>query len=94
MKLLRPSLLALGAILASPGLLWAGPVNINSADATTLAAELTGVGAVLAAEIVRDREMNGRYESPEALTRVKGIGPRVIETNRDNIRIVSESARN
>lgn len=63
----------------------AGPVDVNTADAETLALELTGVGPALAAEIVRDREMNGRYESPEALMRVKGIGTHIVEMNRENI---------
>jgi competence protein ComEA len=67
------------------GLSWAGPVNINTADAVTLAAELNGVGPALAAEIVRDREQNGNYDSPDALIRVKGVGPRIVEINRANI---------
>ncbi|HLF11073.1 MAG TPA: helix-hairpin-helix domain-containing protein [Gammaproteobacteria bacterium] len=65
----------------------AGPVNINTADAATLAAELTGVGPALAEAIVRDRAENGNFDSPEALTRVKGIGDRIVEMNRENIRI-------
>jgi competence protein ComEA len=65
----------------------AGPVNINTADAATLAAELTGVGPALAEAIVRDRTEHGNFESPEALTRVKGIGERIVEMNRENIRI-------
>lgn len=64
---------------------FAGPVNINTADAMTLADELTGIGPVLAAEIVRDREQNGPYATADALTRVKGVGPRVVEMNRENI---------
>lgn len=64
----------------------AGPVDVNSADAETLALELTGVGPVLAAAIVQDRETNGRYDSPEALMRVKGIGEHIVEMNRENIR--------
>ena len=63
----------------------AGPVNINTADAATLAAELTGIGPALAAEIVRDREQNGRFDSPDALARVKGVGARIVEMNRANI---------
>jgi competence protein ComEA len=63
----------------------AGPVDINSADAVTLADELTGIGPSLAAEIVRDRDANGRYESADELTRVKGVGTRIVEMNRDNI---------
>jgi competence protein ComEA len=65
----------------------AGPVNINTADAATLAAELTGVGPALAEAIVLDRTTNGTFDSPEALTRVKGIGDRIVEMNRENIRI-------
>lgn len=75
----------------APGVLLAGPVNINTADANTLAAELSGVGPALAAAIVSDREVNGRYATPEALMRVKGIGQRIIELNRANI-LVSDSA--
>ena len=70
----------------------AGPVNINTADAATLAAELTGIGPALAAEIVRDREQNGKYDSPEALTRVKGVGARIVEMNRANIRVSDQEA--
>ena len=69
---------------------FAGPVNINTADAATLAAELNGVGPALAEAIIRDREENGRYEAPEALMRVRGIGERVIELNRANI-LVSDA---
>jgi competence ComEA-like helix-hairpin-helix protein len=51
-------------------------VNINTADATTLAAELTGVGPALAQAIVKDRAEHGKFDTPDALTRVKGIGQR------------------
>lgn len=68
-----------------PGLVLAGPVNINTADAETLAAELAGIGPALAAAIVTDRRDNGAYASAEALMRVRGIGERVIELNRENI---------
>ena len=78
---------SLGALILAfiPGLVLAGPVNINTADAETLAAELTGIGPALAAAIVRDRQENGAYASAEALMRVRGIGERVIEMNRVNI---------
>ncbi len=72
------------------GVALAGPVNINTADAETLAAELTGVGPALAAAIINDRELNGNFSNAEALLRVKGIGERVVELNRANI-LVSES---
>lgn len=63
----------------------AGPVNINTADADTLAAELNGIGPALARAIVEDRDRNGFYTTPEALTRVSGIGMRVVENNREFI---------
>lgn len=70
-----------------PATLLGGPVNINTADAETLAMELSGVGPALAAAIVADREANGLFTTPEALTRVKGIGNRVLELNEGNILI-------
>lgn len=66
---------------------FAGPVNINTADAATLAAELTGIGPALAEEIVRDRTANGKFNAPEDLARVKGVGPRIVEMNRANIKV-------
>jgi competence protein ComEA len=63
----------------------AGPVNINTADAAKLATELTGVGPALAEAIVADRKTNGNFATPEALTRVKGIGERIVEMNKANI---------
>ena len=68
-----------------PATLLGGPVNINTADAETLAMELSGVGPALAAAIVADREANGMFTTPEALTRVKGIGNRILELNEGNI---------
>lgn len=69
---------------------FAGPVNINTADAEQLAEELDGIGPALAAAIVRDREENGRYESPEQIMRVRGIGERVLENNLENILVEDE----
>jgi competence protein ComEA len=82
-KLVRSVIAA--ALAFGSGYVLAGPVNINTADATTLAAELTGVGPALAAAIVADRQAHGSFASPEALTRVKGIGSRIVEMNKANI---------
>ena len=85
--------LVFGAVaLVGPQLLMAGPVNINEADAETLARELDGIGPALAEAIIRDREENGEYESPEQITRVRGIGPRVLEDNREYILVKDEGA--
>ena len=79
-------LLGLAAILlCGTNFALADPVNINTADAKTLAEELDGIGPALAAAIIRDREENGPYEAPEDIMRVSGIGERVLENNRENI---------
>ena len=71
--------------LALSGLAHAGTVNINSADAATLAAELDGVGMARAEAIVAYREKVGRFESAEQLLDVSGIGPRILEWNQERI---------
>lgn len=81
-KLLR---LAIVATACAAGAAFAGPVNINTADAAKLAAELTGVGPALAEAIVADRQAHGNFPTPESLTRVKGIGDRIVELNKANI---------
>lgn len=55
-----------------------GRVNVNAADAQTLQL-LPGVGPVVSARVIADREANGPYPTLEAMTRVSGIGPRTIE---------------
>ena len=58
-------------------------VDINSADAKTLAQALDGVGLVKAEAIVAYRNAHGPFESVDDLAKVKGIGPRIIEENRE-----------
>ena len=80
------SLLCLPALLAARPVL-AEPVNINTADASVLARELIGIGDTRARAIVEYRQQNGPFRSIEELALVKGIGPRVIEQNRANLRV-------
>jgi competence protein ComEA len=77
------------ALIASllPVAAWAGPVNVNTADASTLARELDGIGAVKAQAIVEYRQKNGPFRAAEDLLKVQGIGQRVLDQNRSNIRI-------
>jgi competence protein ComEA len=56
-------------------------VNINKADAATLARVLSGVGEARAAAIVRYREEHGDFVDIYELANVKGIGERVVEAN-------------
>jgi competence protein ComEA len=65
----------------------AGPVDINKADAKTIAKELNGIGMSRAQAIVDYREKNGGFKSVEELRKVKGIGAKTLEQNRSNIRL-------
>lgn len=71
--------------------LWAfaGPVDINTADAETISAELKGVGLSKARAIVEYRKKHGPFKSPDDLSLVKGIGERTVAINRANIRVQS-----
>ena len=68
---------------------WAGPVDLNSADAETIARELNGVGVTKAQAIVDYRKKHGPFKSPDDLSLVKGIGDRTVELNRRNIKVSS-----
>jgi len=57
-------------------------VNINTADAATLAAGLRGVGLSRAEDIIRYRETYGPFGTVEELVDVKGIGQATLENNR------------
>ena len=57
-------------------------VNINKADAQTLAAVLVGVGVSRAEDIIRYREQYGPFTTVEQLAEVKGIGNSTLEKNR------------
>lgn len=70
---------------ATPLLALAGPVDINTADARTISAELKGVGLTKAQAIVEYRQKYGPFKSPEDLSLVKGIGARTVEINRADI---------
>lgn len=60
-------------------------VNINTADAATLAAVLNGVGPSKAEAIVAYRTENGPFRSADQLALVRGIGLSTVDKNRDRI---------
>ena len=74
----------------APILVFAGPVNVNTADAETIARELQGIGPAKARAIVSYREENGPFETVDDLLKVKGIGEKVLEDNRENILLEDE----
>jgi competence protein ComEA len=64
---------------------FATPVNVNTADAKTIASSLTGIGAKKAEAIVADRTKNGPFKSVDDLKRVSGIGEKTISANKADI---------
>jgi competence protein ComEA len=77
-----------GTTLAiASGLAFAGPVNINTADAKTLAKELVGVGPAKAAAIIKYRTEKGPFKSAEELKKVEGVGEATFETNKTFIKV-------
>lgn len=85
MKSIKGLLTGVAVALLLPLSAWAGPVNVNTANAEMLSAELQGVGLTKAQAIVDYRKKHGPFQSATDLTGVKGIGARTVEINRGNI---------
>lgn len=62
------------------------PLDLNRATGAELA-RLPGVGPALALRIVEERERRGRFDSPEALRRVMGVGPKKLAALRDLVTV-------
>ena len=83
----RAAFPVLGVALLLPlSVAQATPVNINSADAATIAHELKGIGLKRAQAIVEYRSKHGPFKSADELGLVKGIGPKAILKNKADIR--------
>ena len=85
MRILSTIMLAI--LLAGSASVHAGPVNVNTADAETISAELKGVGLAKARAIVEYRKKHGPFRSADDLSLVKGIGERTVELNRADIKV-------
>lgn len=81
------------ALLSLPMLTFAGEVDINTADAETIAAELNGVGLSKAKAIVEYRTKHGPFRSVDDLSLVKGIGERTVDKNRSDIQVSTPKKR-
>lgn len=81
--MLRLLLISFVFLLAS--VVSADPVNINEASAEELEENLIGVGPKKALAIIEHRETNGPFYTAEELVNVKGIGPKTLEKNKENI---------
>ena len=63
------------------------PVDINTADVQTLTANIKGVGAKKAQAIVHYRKTHGPFRRVDDLVKVKGIGAKLLEKNRADLRL-------
>ena len=84
------SLFLILAVLVSVQV-YAGPVDINSADADMLASAINGVGEKKAVTIVQYRETNGPFASVDELVNIKGIGAGTVDRNREKLTVTSPS---
>lgn len=85
MRLTR-TLLSL-VLLFSSAFAFAEPVNINTADAPTLAAAIKGVGEKKAVAIVEYRKAHGPFKSVDELALVDGIGKATVDKSRSNLKV-------
>ncbi len=85
MKAIR-AFLAVTLLSAALVVLAAEPVNINTADSQTLAT-LEGIGEKRAKAIIDYRSKHGPFVSVEDLVKVKGIGVKTLEKNRDSMTV-------
>ena len=84
----RTAAIALILALAGPLAALAGQtVDINSADAETLAKVIDGIGVAKAQAIIDYRQAHGPFQSVDGLAAVKGIGERTVERNRDRLSV-------
>ena len=70
----------------------ATPVDVNHADAQTIADSLDGIGISKAQAIVAWRDAHGPFKNVDDLRQVKGFGEKTLERNRDAI-LLKSSAR-
>lgn len=87
MSIFRSMLFVFSMLLAVSMQVYAGQVDINTADAGTLASAINGVGERKAQAIVEYRQTNGPFVSVDELASVKGIGMTTVENNRDALTV-------
>ena len=72
----------------------AEPVDLNQADAETLADNIVGVGPVLAKAIVAYRLENGPFVSTEQLLEIPGVGSKLLEKNEKSLLVDGKAYEN
>jgi len=77
--------LLLTLLLTFSSIALAQEVNINTANAQSIASSLNGVGIKKAEAVVAWRKEHGNFTDLAGLQSVKGIGPKIVEKIKNNI---------
>jgi competence protein ComEA len=72
-------------LVSLAGFVYAAPVNVNTADAQTLAENIKGIGPKKAQAIVNYRNQYGPFKTSDDLTKVKGIGQKIVDLNKSDL---------
>lgn len=83
------ALCMVGLLLSSLALAAADRINLNAANAETLAATIVGIGPAKAAAIVEFRSQHGPFKTVDDLLLVKGIGEATLTKNRERLTATS-----
>lgn len=83
----------IASLLLASGWANAAPVNVNTADAQTLAKHINGVGPKKAKAIISYRESNGPFKTLADLSKVKGIGQKIIDRNKTDLLFSDASSK-
>ncbi len=89
---LRLVCMAAGSMLMAAQVFASTVVNINTADADTIAASLQGIGPVKAQAIVDYRKQNGLFQSPDDIMKVTGIGIATFELLKNYLSVGSKGS--
>ena len=72
---------------------YADPIDINVADAPALSKNIKGVGVMKAQAIIAYRNEHGLFSNIDELTKVKGIGVKLMEKNRDSLFVKAKQVK-
>lgn len=86
--------LTLLILMFASGFAVAGVIDVNTADAKSLAKTLDGIGLNKAKAIVAYRDQHGKFSSLDQLLQVKGVGKKTLDRNRDKITLETGTSSN
>ena len=88
--MMKRIVLVVSLIVASFALHAGQVIDINKADAATIAKEIKGLGPAKAKAIVKYRNTHGPYKRVDDLVKVSGIGEKTLEMIRPQVQVISK----